>query len=82
MHFEVEIVNRCFYRRCGVGVLEAEKFFCWTLFKHNISCQFFCHFLNLLSAAYIGVTEELVNYPTVDKNHTKHHKTLTHATFF
>jgi len=80
MHFEIENVNCCL-TELWCGVLEAEKFFCWTLYRHSIPCQFFRRFEHLLSAAYIGMTDELVNYPTVDKNHIKSHKTLPHATF-
>jgi len=66
-------------RRYGVGVSDGEKFFCWTYFTHNIPCQFFCHFVDLL-VGYICMTEELVNYSTVGKNHIKDHKTFAHAT--
>ena len=62
--------------------LEAEKFFCWTLFRHNVPCQFFFHLVYLFSAAYIGMTDQLINYPTGDKIHMNHHKTLAHATFW
>ena len=43
--------------KCGIGVLEAEQFFCWKLFR-QIPCQFFCHFVYLLFAAHIGMTDE------------------------
>jgi len=82
MHFEVAgNVNRCLAAG-EVLEFEAEKFFCWTLFRHNIPCQFFCHFVHLPSAAYIVMTDELANCPTVGKNHIDHHKTLARVTFY
>jgi len=68
VHFEAENVNCCLTTSL-VLEFEAENFFCWMLFRHNIPCQFFCHFVYLLSVSYVGMTDELVNYPTVDKNH-------------
>ena len=44
--------------RCGVGASEAEKVFCLTRFRHNIPCQFFCHFVHLLSVACLLVWEK------------------------
>jgi len=37
--------------RCGVGVSEAEKFFCWMLIRHGCCCQFLCHFVHFLSTS-------------------------------
>jgi len=79
--FQSKECERLFDCRCGVGVSEAEKFFCWTLFRHNILCHLFCHSVYLLSATSIGMTDELVNNATVDKKHIKHDKTLAHAAF-
>jgi len=60
---------------------KGRKIFLLDAFRYNVPCQFYRHFVYLLSAAYIGVTDKLVRCPTVDKNHIKHHKTLAHATF-
>jgi len=65
------------------GVLEfrGRKILLQNAFRHNVPCQFFCHFLYFLSVTYIGMTNELVNYPTVGKENIKHHKALSQDTF-